>query len=149
MSCQHLSLSAHRTCTWDWGGLGEGFGCLVCAHPQLQGDVGEHQPPHLCAQDPSFCPGRAALQTARALSSFDVLPSRPACTSQGTKLQPPAPPPHSGGFIEADLLMKTRAQRPRDRGFIYSPEPFPELSLLIYTRRRWMQPCHGAGHISW
>lgn len=86
---------------------------MVCVHPQ--GDVGEHQPPHLRAQDPSFCPGGAALQTARALSSFDVLPSRPACTSQGAKLQPPCSSSplrriYQGRFIDEDQSTETPRQ---------------------------------------
>lgn len=60
-----------------------------------------------------------------------LLPSRLVWTGQGMKPQPPAPPPCSRGFIDEDQTTESLSVElaPRDRDFIYSPEPFPELSL--------------------
>lgn len=53
---------------------------------------------------------RNLTDSPRSPRASALLSSLPLRTGQGMKPQTPTPPPHSRGFIEGDLLMKTRPQ---------------------------------------
>lgn len=64
-----------------------------------------------------------------------LLPCHPVWTGQDVKPQPPTPPPCLRGFIEGDLLMKTRPQSPS----VWSSLPETGVS---FTALSPFQSCH-------
>lgn len=133
-----FAFRAQLRCHQGWGSLLVFFS----SEPQVSGDLRpadvtemmhEHHP-HVSV--PRLFPWQNnPTGSPRSPRASVLLSSLPLWAGQGMKPQTPTPPPHSRGFIEGDLLMKTRPQSLSVRSSL------PETGIS-FTALSPFQSCH-------